>query len=315
MRRRLVTLVLALSLIAALGPAAVATAAPDSTRATQAERLERTVEQAKRSEAQGFPLPVPGISPPGANDFDCRPSDRRPHPVVLVHGTFGDMTVSWNLISPELKEAGYCVFALDYGNRATERIQDSAEELKDFVNRVRRATGAYKVQLVGHSQGGMMPRWYIKFLGGDRRVEDLVGLSPSNHGTTNPFAPPAGVFGCKACVQQVRGSSFIKRLNRGDETPGPIDYTQVQTRFDEVVTPFRSAFLDRGGKGTFDHDRFTLAERGRRTNVLLQKRCPGDASEHLQIIYDRNALQWVKKALARSGPADPHFQPDCSTPF
>lgn len=315
MRRRLVTLALGLSLAGVLVAASIATAAPDSKRASQADRLERTVDQAKRSEAQGFPFPVPGISPPGANDFDCRPSRRRPHPVVLVHGTFGDMTVSWNLISPELVDAGYCVFALDYGNRATERIQDSAEELKDFVSRVRRATDADEVQLVGHSQGGMMPRWYIKFLGGDRRVEDLVGLSPSNHGTTNPLAPPAGVFGCRACAQQAEGSDFIRRLNRGDETPGPIDYTQIQTRFDEVVTPFRSAFLDRGGRGTFDHDSFTAAERERRTNVLLQKRCPGDASEHLSIIYDRNALQWVKKALARSGPADPDFQPDCVTPF
>jgi hypothetical protein len=37
--------------------------------------------------------------------------------VVLVHGTFADMTVSWNLISPALKASGYCVFALDYLGR------------------------------------------------------------------------------------------------------------------------------------------------------------------------------------------------------
>lgn len=46
------------------------------------------------------------------------------------------------------------------------------------------ATGATKVDVVGHSQGGMMPRWYIKFLGGDQTVRALVGLAPSNHGTT-----------------------------------------------------------------------------------------------------------------------------------
>ena len=55
---------------------------------------------------------------------------------MLVHGTFGDMTVSWNLISPRLKQDGYCVFALDYGHRGTDPIEESAAELRDFVNRV-----------------------------------------------------------------------------------------------------------------------------------------------------------------------------------
>jgi triacylglycerol lipase len=87
-----------------------------------------------------------------------------------VHGTFGDMTVSWNLISPKLKQDGYCVFALDYGNRATGPIEDSAAQLRDFVARVLAATGARKVSLVGHSQGGMMPRYYINFLGGASKV-------------------------------------------------------------------------------------------------------------------------------------------------
>src|SRR5918994_3294149 len=69
-------------------------------------------------------LPSPGISPPGANDFSCRPSPAHPHPVVLVHGTFLDMTTSWDLISPVLKSKGYCVFALDYGDRGTGPIED-----------------------------------------------------------------------------------------------------------------------------------------------------------------------------------------------
>jgi hypothetical protein len=55
------------------------------------------------SPASASPYLAPGISPPGANDWDCRPTAARPVPVVLVHGTFADMTVSWNLISPALK--------------------------------------------------------------------------------------------------------------------------------------------------------------------------------------------------------------------
>jgi triacylglycerol lipase len=239
---------------------------------------------------------APGIPPPGANDWNCEPSAQRPYPVVLVHGTFGDMTVSWNLISPVLALDGYCVFALDYGNRGIGPIEDSAAQLEDFVDQVLAATGAARVSLVGHSQGGMMPRYYIKFLGGKSEVDDLIGLVPSNHGTTNPLAPPAGVVGCISCVQQAAGSAFLENLNAGDETPGDVSYTQVTTRYDEVVIPYRSAYLAAGP---------------RTTNVTLQDRCPLDLTEHLGIIYDPVALRWVKNALERPGPADPAFRPSC----
>ncbi len=241
----------------------------------------------------------PGVSPPGANDFDCKPTKAHLFPVVLVHGTFGDMTVSWNELSPELKAQGYCVFALDYGERATNNIRRSAAQLRDFVHRVLRATGARKVSLVGHSQGGMMPRYYIRFLGGRDEVSDLVGLSPSNHGTTNPLAAGASQYGdCRACKQQIAGSHFIRQLNAGGaETFAGIDYTVIETRYDEVVTPFRSEFLD--------------GPRSRVTNVLLQDRCPNDTTDHVGIIYDPVALQWVENALGRNGPADPKFHPVC----
>ncbi len=135
----------------------------------------------------------------------------------------------------------------------------------------------------------MMPRCYVKNLGGAAKVDDLIGLAPSNHGTTNPLAP----YGCTACTQQVAGSPSITALNAGDETPGDVSYTQIETRNDEVVTPYTSAFLDSG------------------TNVLLQDTCQSDPVEHLAIIADPVALQWVENALGRPGPADPAFVPRC----
>jgi len=239
---------------------------------------------------------LPSVSPPGANDFTCRPSAEHPAPVVLVHGTFEGAADNWLTMSPQLKDAGYCVFALEYGDRATGDIGESAGQLARFVDAVLGATGARKVSLVGHSQGGMMPRYYIKFLGGDTKVDDLVGLAPSNHGTTNPGAFVTGATVCVACDQQRAGSAFLEQLNAGDETPGRVTYSVVETRYDEVVTPYTSAFL---------------AGDGNTANILLQDACPAEVIDHHEIPNSPLALRWTLQALGRSGPADPQSPPSC----
>jgi len=90
----------------------------------------------------------------------------------------------------------------------------------------------------------------------------------------------------------------MNELNSGDDSPGRrISYTALQTRLDEVVTPFTNAFLKPGPKVT---------------NVLVQDKCPNEIVEHVTMIYDPVVLQWVENALARQGrPANPAFAPDC----
>ena len=240
---------------------------------------------------------LPAVSPPGANDFSCHPSAEHPAPVVLVHGTFEGALDNWSTVSPQLKNAGYCVFALDYGDRGTGDIAVSAGELARFVDAVLAATGAHRVSLVGHSQGGMMPRYYIKFLGGDAKVDDLVGLAPSNHGTTNPGAFVAGATVCMACDQQRAGSDFLQQLNAGDETPGPVSYTVIETKYDEVVTPYTSAFLAAGPNTA---------------NILLQDACPAEVIDHHEIPNSQLAIRWTLQALAQRGPANPQAPPSCA---
>ncbi len=247
-------------------------------------------------------------SPPGANNWSCKPSAAHPRPVVLVHGTFADMSDSWQALSPLLYNNGYCVFALNYGAYAGSNligvdaigeIEKSAEELSSFVNRVLTATGASQVDLVGHSQGGMMPRYYLKYLGGASKVHTLVGLAPSNHGTTlDGLATLAGYFPgadaflgilCPACTQQLSGSTFIEKLNAGGETVPGVDYTVIESKYDEVVTPYTSAFLS--GSNV--------------TNILLQEQCSLDYGEHLSMPYDHIADADVLTALDPEHPQHP----------
>ncbi|MFE4050953.1 esterase/lipase family protein [Streptomyces sp. YIM B13518] len=242
----------------------------------------------------------------GWNDWSCVPSAAHPRPVVLVHGTFGNSVDNWLGLAPYLKHRGYCVFSLDYGRlpgvpffHGLGPVEKSAEQLDAYVDEVLAATGAAEADLVGHSQGGMMPRHYLKFLGGADEVNALVGIAPSNHGTTLggltrllPYFPGAEDLlsdSTPALADQVAGSGFLTRLNEGGDTVPGVRYTVIATRYDEVVTPYRSQYL------TGPNVR----------NVLLQDLCPLDLSEHLAIgLFDRVAFHEVANALdpARATP-------------
>ncbi|MEU9168116.1 alpha/beta fold hydrolase [Streptomyces sp. NPDC048420] len=235
----------------------------------------------------------------GWNDYSCKPSAAHPRPVVLVHGTFANSVDNWLALAPYLKSRDYCVFSLDYGQlpgvplfHGLGPIDKSAEQLKTFVDKVLAATGAPETDLVGHSQGGLMPRYYLKFLGGAAKVNALVGIAPDNHGTTLsgltnllPYFPGIQdllTTNTPALADQVVGSAFLTKLNEGGDTVPGVKYTVLATQYDEVVTPYRSQFLS--GPGVH--------------NVLLQDLCPLDLSEHVAIgLFDRIAFHEVANAL------------------
>jgi triacylglycerol esterase/lipase EstA (alpha/beta hydrolase family) len=256
----------------------------------------------------------PDTSPAGANDWSCHPSSAHPDPVVLVHGTVENMTYNWFTLAPLLHDYGYCVFALNYGQEpgvhvglpgAAETggvapVAESAGQLATFVDRVLTATGASHVDIVGHSQGGMMPRYYLKFLGGAAKVANLVGLAPSNHGTTVdglsalPGVPTLLADGLGPSVtDQIAGSAFLRKLNAGGDTVPGVRYTVIESTDDEVVTPYTSAFLT--GPDV--------------TNITLQQQCPLDTSDHLAISFDANALRDVLNALDPANAETPTCQP------
>lgn len=154
------------------------------------------------------------------------------------------------------------------------------------------ATGSAKTDIIGHSQGGMMPRYYLKYLGGAPKVNALVGLAPDNHGTTLlgltqllPYFPGAEDLISSATpglADQIAGSAFQTKLNEGGDTVPGVTYTVIATKYDEVVTPYRSAFLD--GPNV--------------KNVVLQDLCVLDLSEHVAIgLTDRIAWHEALNAL------------------
>jgi len=245
--------------------------------------------------------------PPGANDWGCRPSARHPRPVVLVHGTSGNKNTNWQTYAPLLANNGYCVFALTYGVQAgtpkgpdqfggLDKIETSAQELKVFVARVLQATGASQVDILGHSQGTLMPDYYAKFLGGAPYIHSYVSLAPLWHGTNlsaqaqitrsmKVYAPSStDMPGCPACSQMGTGSEFMQKMRAGGVAVKGISYTNIVTTHDELVSPYTSGI-----------------EPGMH-NITVQDSCPTDYTEHFEIAADPVAAGYVLNALDPAHP-------------
>ena len=244
-------------------------------------------------------------NPPGANIWTCKPTARHPRPVVLVHGTAGNKNTNWQTYAPLLKNNGYCVYAFTYGVAPGTplplnqlggfgRMQDSAKQLAAFVSKVRTSTGAAKVDFVGHSQGTLMPNYYVKFMGGAKFVKRYVSLAPLWHGTgsASPIGQLGAVFGfseddvpvCAACAQMSSGSAFIKKMRTGPVAVEGVVYTNIMTKHDELVSPYTSG-----------------SEKGMR-NIVVQDKCATDFSEHFEIAADPVGSVVVLNALDPAHP-------------
>ncbi len=246
------------------------------------------------------------------------PADPDRVPVVLIHGTWLNAYNTWAWLAPRLAAAGYQVFAFNYGHDTSHLsgrhkavfgsapLLEAQKEVAAFIDAVLAYTGARQVDLIGHSQGAAQARLYLTDSGGAdprdpsrNKVRRLIGIGPSNHGTTasgsltlSKFFDPLGIFDGvvrrflgQAALDQRVGSKAMAHINRfGDTVPG-VDYTMICSRFDQVVTPWRTQRL-KAGPGA------------RVRNVLVQTGNIKDFSDHLSILYSPRVLDLILEALS-----------------
>jgi pimeloyl-ACP methyl ester carboxylesterase len=260
---------------------------------------------------------VAASAPPvDGTDWSCRPSAAHPNPVVVLHGLAGTSESSWAFLAPELVAAGYCVFTLTYGQVSPDiplgglgPIAESTQQVADFVGRVRAATGAAQVDIVGHSEGGFIGLYVAKVLGLSGEIDKVVALAPPTHGTTvsgfTELADVLGirplvdyvlrVFGCDACADTLPGSAAVTSLTTGPIAQPGVAYTIVATRFDVIVTPTDTAFVREPGV----------------RNLYVQDVCPRDRVGHTGLALDPSVLGIVLDALdpAHAGPVRCGFGP------
>jgi pimeloyl-ACP methyl ester carboxylesterase len=156
-------------------------------------------------------------------DSHLAASDRAPPastpPVLLIHGYMATRG-SLHLLERQLARRGHVVMSYPLGPINLGDIRDSAGLIARKVESMVAQTGVQKVDIVGHSMGGLVGLYYLKRLGGRHRVRRLLLLGTPTRGTWSALlgliTAPLGL----ASLQLLPGSPFLRELTEGPLPPG-----------------------------------------------------------------------------------------------
>lgn len=225
-------------------------------------------------------------------------------PVVLVGGTLAP-EILYILLEERLRSEGYAVQFFPLPDGGMTDIVAASQKLGCVIDEVLARTRAAKVHLIGHSQGVLTARTFIKFQNGENKVETLVSLAGPNQGThvvsgfflqypmptllgcypNNPGAPPP-------CLQLAVGSALINQVN--DRPPGdPIYYTNFATTDDAWVVPHTNSFFP------YDCDKTNGLGELLKCNIHIQTYCPQLTApiDHVALPFDTHVWNGIRLAL------------------
>ncbi|MET9490236.1 alpha/beta fold hydrolase [Nocardia sp. NPDC006630] len=199
------------------------------------------------------------------------------NPVLVIGGIYADQA-RLETLRAWLGSRGYTAYSMVLlGNpTGTAAISDSAQALADKVADIRSQTGAQRVDLVGHSMGGLAQRDYVKFLGGLDSVGVYVDYGTPEQGDDLGSVCSAVSPGCRDLVP---GSPFLTRLNA-----------------DPAVPPGLTAYHFFSESAGAEKNSLPGA-----TNASIQSFCPGRTVSHGEEPID-GALQELIDAALRGAP-------------
>lgn len=203
-----------------------------------------------------------------------------PRPVLLLYG-FMSTRKSFEILEHRLRRDQFCVWSINLGGWRelfnTNAIDQLAEKVRDKVERLyQRYPQMGPLSIVGHSKGGLIGAYYIKRLGGDRRVKNLVALgTPFNGSPSAYFGIAAYGYISRSIWQLTPRSPFIRQLKAGPFPEG-VRLTSVYSRADRVNSA-ASCEIEQPGPNAF--------------NVEL------DGIVHRDFLTSRAAYQVVRKEL------------------
>ncbi|MFE9023108.1 esterase/lipase family protein [Streptomyces sp. NPDC007808] len=165
------------------------------------------------------------------------PAEARP-PVVLLHGFIDNRSV-FVLLRRSLAQHGrHQVESLNYSPLTCD-IRAAAELLGRHIEEICERTGSRQVDMVGHSLGGLIARYYVQCLGGDLRVRTLVTLGTPHSGTR--VVPLANAH---PIVRQMRPGSPILEELAGPAPGCRTRFVSFWSDLDHLMVPLETACID-----------------------------------------------------------------------
>lgn len=194
-------------------------------------------------------------------------------PALLLHG-FCDNRSTFVVLRRALLQHGWRHVHCLNQSPLTRDVHEAAGQLGERVSDVCRRTGQDRVDLVGHSLGGLIARCYVQLHGGDERVRTLVTLGTPHSGTYAAAALPPHPL----ARQMVPHSALLEELAAPARRPGPrTRFISVWGDHDLFVVPARNARLDHPGLAA--------------TNVRVR------GVGHLMLPVDRTVTAWLREEL------------------
>ena len=229
-----------------------------------------------------------------ANDYSCKSAH---NPVIMLHGLSADEYVDLNVLQYWLNERGFCTFTLTYGAHTLfplvgglKEMADSAGEIAEFVKQVKSKTGASKVDLVGHSEGGVMALLVPLIESG---IPELLGhtvsLGPAVHGakyygltdlawvggdlTFDMVETAINTLGAPAIADMATGGNVYNIFQKatGHIVQAGVKASIVMSRSDTLVAPEVSIIDEAGVR-----------------NLYVQDYCPDDKVGHAGLAWDQS---------------------------
>jgi triacylglycerol lipase len=178
-----------------------------------------------------------GTQPPSVRALFAQDPLAARIPVVLVHGLVDNRSI-FAVMRRSLRRRGFAqVCTWNYSPRQRD-VESAAAALGAYIERICHETGYDRVHVVGHSLGGLVARYLVQRLGGDRRVESLVTLGTPHAGTRWAQLLPTPL------VRQLRpGSPLLREL--AEPAPGcRTRITAIYSDLDQVLVPSRVGRCD-----------------------------------------------------------------------
>lgn len=169
------------------------------------------------------------------------------NPVLLLHG-LGSTRKTLSILERRLRRDGHTVISIHLGGLFdtfnSKKIEALASFVRDKVERLyKRYHFSGKMIVIGHSKGGLIGRYYVQCLGGDKRVSHLMTLGTPHNGT--PWALLAALtplsWIMKSLKQMTPYSPLIKTMQKSP-FPHTVRLTSIYSMQD-MMTPFPSGII------------------------------------------------------------------------